>query len=124
MKIFKQTIATGTEWKPCVHCQKSFVFGEIITAIENGTGGNVVYWYCSECFERFWFSPLPAPVPAEDEDFCMVVIRDNKISVCPKRMKQSEYMLRSACSGTQNEQPPWRMSRASENNVNRMEIEK
>lgn len=95
MKIFKQTIASGNEWKPCIDCGKRFVIGEIITAIENDTGSCVDYWYCSECFDRYWFAPLPVPVPAEDDDICMVVIENNKARVCPKRMKQSEYMRRS-----------------------------
>jgi len=94
MKIHKQTIANGHEWQPCIHCGKKFVLGEIITAIENDTGSRVDYWYCSECFNGYWFSPLPPPVPAEDYDFCLVVIEDNKSRVCPKPMREAEYMKR------------------------------
>ena len=102
MRIHSQSIANGIEWQPCFHCGRRFVFGEIITSIENDTGSRVDYWYCSECFERYWFSPLPVPVPAEDDDFCMVFIEENKLKFCPKRMKQSEYMRRS----TQHEPAP------------------
>ena len=94
MKICKQIIATGIEWQPCIHCDKQFVFGEIITALSDDEGNSCKHWYCSECFERFWFAPLPVPVPAEDEDFCVVVIKDNKIQVCPKLMSPAEYLLR------------------------------
>ena len=94
MKIYKQIIATGTEWKPCIHCDHRFVIGEIITAITNDSGDDCRYWYCAECFEQFWFALLPVPVPAEDEDFYMVFIEENKLKFCPKRMKQSEYMQR------------------------------
>jgi len=96
MKIYKQIIATGIEWKPCIHCGKRFVFGEIITALTNDSGHDCRCWYCAECFERYWFSPLPVPVPAEDDDFCMVFIEENKLKFCPKRMKQSEYMQRKS----------------------------
>ena len=94
MKIHKQTIANGHEWQPCIHCGKKFVLGEIITAIENDTGSRVDYWYCAECFNRYWFSPLPPPVPAEDYDFCMVVIEAGKVRTCPKPMREVEYMKR------------------------------
>ena len=93
MKIHKQTIANGHEWKPCIDCGHRFEFGEIITAIANDTDSHVYYWYCSKCFEQYWFSPLPVPVD-RDDDFCMVVIKDNKVQVCPKRMSPAEYMKR------------------------------
>ena len=93
MKIHKQTIANGNEWQPCIHCQKRFVYGEIITAIENDTGSYVYYWYCSECFEELWFSPLPPPVE-RDDGFCMVFLKDNKICTPPKIMEPADYMKR------------------------------
>jgi len=108
MKIYKQIIATGIEWKPCVHCDKRFVYGEIITALTNDTGSRVDSWYCSECFERFWFYPLPVPVE-RDDDFCMVVIKDNKVQVCPKRMSPEEYMIRK--TGTWRQESEWRYRR-------------
>jgi len=94
MKIFKQIIANGFEWQPCIHCGGRFVIGEIITAIENDTGSRVDYWYCAGCFNGLWFSPLPPPVPAEDYDYCLVLIEDNKARVCPKPMRDAEYMQR------------------------------
>ena len=97
MKIFKQTIANRHEWQPCIHCGRRFAVGEIITAIENDTGSRVDYWYCSECFEAYWFSPLPPPVPAEDYDFCLVEIGVGKVRYCPKPMKPAEYMKREIC---------------------------
>ena len=93
MKIHKQIIATGHEWQPCIHCGERFVFGEIITAMSDDDGNRCGYWYCSKCFEEFWFSPLPVPVE-RDDDFCMVVIKDNKIQVCPKPMSPAEYLVR------------------------------
>jgi len=99
MKIFKQIIATGHEWKPCIHCGKRFVIGEILTAISDDSGHDCRCWYCAECFERFWFAPLPVPVPAEDEDFCMVVIKAGKAQVCPKPKTQAEYLVRKTVSG-------------------------
>jgi len=98
MKIFKQIIATGHEWQPCIYCDKRFVFGEIITAISNDSGHDCRCWYCAECFERFWFAPFPVPVE-RDDNFCMVVIEDGKMRVCPKPMSPAEYLVRKTVSG-------------------------
>ena len=92
MKIHKQTIANGCEWKPCINCGHRFVIGEIITAISH-RNGEVTYWYCSECFDAFWFAPLPAPVESDDR-LCMIVIKDNKVTVPPKTMCPEDYMKR------------------------------
>ncbi|HUS74317.1 MAG TPA: hypothetical protein VMY06_14750 [Sedimentisphaerales bacterium] len=98
MKIFKQTIANGHEWQPCIHCGKRFVIGEIITALSDDEGNSCGYWYCSECFDRFWFCPLPAPVE-RDDDFYMVAIEDGKLRVYPKPMSPAEYLVRKTVSG-------------------------
>ena len=94
MKIYKQTIATGKEWKPCCHCDKRFVIGEVLTALSDDEGNCCQYWYCSKCFERFWFAPLPAPVE-RDDDIQLVVINNNKLTFCPKPMAPEEYMARN-----------------------------
>lgn len=95
MKIYKQIIANGHEWKPCVHCGKRFELGEIITALMDDNGNGCSYWNCAECFERFWFYPLPPPVE-RDDDLCLVVIEDGKVQTFPKRMGPAEYMVRTA----------------------------
>jgi len=53
MKIFSQSIASGTEWKPCIECGRVFECGEIITSISTDSGFSVRYWYCCLCIERF-----------------------------------------------------------------------
>ena len=93
MKIYKQTIANGHEWQPCCHCNHRFVVGEIITALSDDDGNCCQYWYCSECFDGFWFAPFPVPVEWDD-DFCLVAIEDDKIQICPKGMRSLEYMAR------------------------------
>jgi len=96
MKIHKQIIANGLEWKPCVYCSKRFVFGEIITAITNDSGDDCRYWYCAECFEKFWFAPMPVPVE-RNENYQLVIIKDNKLTLCPRPISPAEYMLRNNC---------------------------
>ena len=93
MKIFKQIIANGFEWHPCIHCGRRFVIGEIITALSDDEGNSCGYWYCSECFDRFWFSPLPVPVE-RDDDIHMFVVKNGKFQACPKPMSPAEYMKR------------------------------
>ena len=94
MKIYKQIIATGHEWQPCIHCGERFVFGEIITAMSDDSGHDCRCWYCAECFEKYWFSPLPVPVDPDD-NICLVVFKDDKMQICPKPMTPAEYMVRS-----------------------------
>ena len=93
MRIHKQTIANGLEWLPCIKCSRQFEIGEIITAIENDTGSCVYYWYCSKCFEMYWFAPLPIPVE-QDGDICLFVVKDGKVQLCSKGMTPAEYMKR------------------------------
>jgi len=96
MKIHKQTIAGGLEWKPCCHCGRRFVVGEIITALSDDEGNSCQYWYCSECFDLYWFSPLPVPI-TPDYDICLAVMKNGKVQMCPKGMTPAEYMIRDKC---------------------------
>jgi len=54
MKIFSQSTASGTEWKPCIACGRVFECGEIITSLSSDSDCDVMYWYCCLCLEWFW----------------------------------------------------------------------
>lgn len=54
MKIHRRIIATGREWKPCVHCNRKFDAGELLTAMDYEGNSGVIYWFCEECTERLF----------------------------------------------------------------------
>jgi hypothetical protein len=54
MKIHRQIIATGKEWKPCIECGGKFEVGEVLTAIDSEGNAGVVYWYCERCADKFF----------------------------------------------------------------------
>jgi len=54
MKIHRQIISTGKEWKPCTECDKKLEEGEILTAIDTENNTGVLYWFCEECTEKLF----------------------------------------------------------------------
>ena len=54
MKIHRQIIASGREWKSCVECNKKLVQGEILTAIDTESNSGVIYWFCEKCTEELF----------------------------------------------------------------------
>jgi len=75
----------------CIECGKRFEYGEIITALVRDTGCNVNYWYCSKCFDRWWFWPGPVPVERDDK-IQLVMVKGNKVMLCPKVICPADYM--------------------------------
>ena len=89
MKIFRQIIATGDEWKPCCYCGKQFACGEIITSILCSNGVSVKSWLCSECFDE-WFPydpPAWLELPEIKDDYCLVMIDSNTQQLSPLSQK-------------------------------------
>lgn len=54
MKIHRQIIASGREWKPCVECGQPFEAGEMLTAIDSESNAGVLYWFGEQCTERMF----------------------------------------------------------------------
>jgi len=51
MKIHRQIVATGREWKPCRQCGRKFEDGEILTAVDTESHTGTLYWFCETCTE-------------------------------------------------------------------------
>jgi len=54
MKIHRQIIATGREWKPCIECGRRFEPGEVLTAIDTESNAGVKHWFGEQCTEELF----------------------------------------------------------------------
>lgn len=54
MKIHRQIVATGDEWKPCCECGQEFEKDTILTAMDTESNAGVLYWFCERCTDLYF----------------------------------------------------------------------